>query len=140
MGVAENKATMRRLYDEAFNGGQVDVLAELVAGDLVDHTVGADPVDGPRHLGGLITATRAAFPDFRVTTLAMVGEHDLVTNRHVVDATHEGEFRGLAATGRRVRFDGISIMRFDDKARVVEHWSCVDYLSLLCQLGAVPPS
>lgn len=60
-------------------------------------------------------------------------------NRHSVVATHRGPFRGIPPTGRQARFDGISVMRFSADARVVEHWSCVDYLALLSQLGVVPP-
>jgi hypothetical protein len=52
--------------------------------------------------------------------------------------THEVQFAGLAPTGKQATFELIDINRFDASGKVVEHWSLVDMLGLLQQLGAVP--
>jgi predicted ester cyclase len=52
-------------------------------------------------------------------------------------STHQGLFLGVVATGRRVRGDGIVIIRLAD-AEIVEEWEMSNLLGLLQQLGAVP--
>jgi predicted ester cyclase len=51
--------------------------------------------------------------------------------------THEGDFLGIAPTGKRVSFSGIVILRVVD-GKIVERWAQLDNLSLLQQLGAIP--
>ncbi|WP_368077056.1 ester cyclase [Rhodococcus sp. W8901] len=51
-------------------------------------------------------------------------------------ATHTGEFLGIPATGRRIEFDEVLIMRVS-AGRITEVWALADELSLLEQLGAV---
>jgi predicted ester cyclase len=56
--------------------------------------------------------------------------------RFEMRGTHEGEFMGIAPTGRTVSFDGIAIDVMRDGVRV-EGWAEIDRLGLLRQLGAV---
>ena len=53
-------------------------------------------------------------------------EGNRVTSRFVVSGTNRG---------RRVRFNGITISRFED-GRIIEDWSVTDTLGMLRQLGA----
>jgi predicted ester cyclase len=46
---------------------------------------------------------------------------------------------GIAPTGKRVSIGLIDILRLE-RGKVVEHWSVVDNLGMLQQLGVVPPS
>jgi predicted ester cyclase len=80
---------------------------------------------------------RAAFPDFRATILDEVCGGDEVITSKVFHGTHRGEFHGLEPTGREVEIAVIDIVRVADR-RIVEHWTCVDRLGLLAQLGALP--
>jgi predicted ester cyclase len=51
--------------------------------------------------------------------------------------THQGEFMGIAPTGKPVSFSAIDVVRIAD-GKIVERWSQADNLALLQQLGAVP--
>lgn len=79
----------------------------------------------------------AAFPDVQFTIDAILMEGDRVAVRYHLDMTHRGEFQGIPPTGKRVRLNGISILRFADD-KVVERWNEGDFLGLLQQLGAIP--
>jgi len=47
-------------------------------------------------------------------------------------------FMGVLASGEEVAFEVVDINRFGADRKYVEHWSVVDLLTLLKQLGAVP--
>jgi predicted ester cyclase len=84
----------------------------------------------------LVASRRLAFPDIRVTVEDQVAEGDKVSTRRTWEATHQGSYRGLAATGKRVKWTQISIVRFVDR-RVVEDWAVADELSILQQVGGL---
>jgi steroid delta-isomerase-like uncharacterized protein len=132
-----NKAAARAEF-EIWNTGELDLLDELVAPDVVHH----DPYD-PRARDGLeglkesIAANRRAFPDLRITIEDQVAEGDKVVTRWTTSMTHAGDLGGSAATGRRVTIAGITIERFED-GKVVEAWRSMDTLGLLRGIGALP--
>ena len=55
----------------------------------------------------------------------------------VVTETHQGEFMGLAPTGKSVEYNEIFIVRFAD-GRIAEIWGVVDVFTQLRQLGVIP--
>lgn len=81
-----------------------------------------------------MAARRAAFPDIYVTVEDQVAEGDKVSTRRTWEATHRGSYRGIAATGKRVKWSQISIVRLAD-GKIAEDWAVADELSILQQLG-----
>ena len=51
--------------------------------------------------------------------------------------THQGDFMGVPATGKRVSARGMQIGRFED-GKMVERWGSSDELGILKQLGVEP--
>jgi steroid delta-isomerase-like uncharacterized protein len=132
----KNKAVVRRLIEEVLNGGQTDLMAELVAADHIGH----DPLGdhyGPEGLRIAVAEYRAAFPDLRVTVEDLLTERDKIVHRFTLRGTHIGPFMGIPPTGRLVTVAGIAIDRFTD-GKVAESWVSLDALNLLRQLGALP--
>ena len=134
-----NRAVVDRLTEEVFNQGNVDVIDELVAEDFVEH----DPMPGvgPDREGfkQFISTLRSAFPDLRTEVADQIAEGDRVVERWRSTATHQGEFIGVPATGKRVTIEGMDISRIE-AGKIVEHWTKVDILGLMEQLGAIPAS
>ena len=134
-----NRAVVDRLTEEVFNQGNVDVIDELVAEDFVEH----DPMPGvePDREGfkQFISTLRSAFPDLRTEVEDQIAEGDRVVERWRSTATHQGEFMGVPATGKRVTIEGMDISRIE-AGKIVEHWTKVDILGLMEQLGAIPAS
>jgi predicted ester cyclase len=122
--VAEaNKEVVRRLVDEVFNGGHLEVIDELYAPDLA----GAAK--------RWIAPFRASFPDVHMEIVELIAEGDKVVGRFTCAATHLGAWLGQAPTGRRFqRVAEVWILRFRD-GRIVHVWSLEDTLSRLRQLG-----
>ena len=137
MSAAENKAIVQRFLDEAWNHKNPDIAYELLAPDYTYH--GSGQAAGPGGARQLITLFAEAFPDATSTIDNIVAEDDQVAVRWTTHATHQGDFGGLPATGRRVVMTGMEFFRLVD-GRVVERWSNSDTLGLLQQLGVVSPA
>jgi steroid delta-isomerase-like uncharacterized protein len=138
MSIEENKALMRRFYEE-ISKGNLTVVDELIADNLVDHSPFAPgQVPGRQGTLELFTMIRTAFPDLRITAEDMVAEGDKVVCRGTFSGTHKGEFMGIAPTGKQISVGVIEIMRIVG-GKMVEHWNVVDNLGMMQQLGVVPP-
>jgi len=137
MSTEQNKALMRRFYEE-ISKGNLAALDELVAADLVDHSPFV-PGQAPGRQGTLelFTMIRAAFPDLHVTVEDMVAEGDKVAVRGTMSGTHKGEFTGIAPTGKQITVGTIEILRIVG-GKMVEHWNVIDSLGMMQQLGVVP--
>lgn len=135
----DNKTIARRLYDDVLNRGDLAAADELIAPDAVDHEAGPDGPPALETMKGFVTALRTGFPDLRVAVEDVIAEGDLVACRTTMTGTHTGGFMGMPSTGRAVSVPGVDFMRFRD-GKVVEHWGITDQLSLLQQLGLMPPA
>jgi steroid delta-isomerase-like uncharacterized protein len=135
---AINDAANRRLADEVWSQGNLDLCEELVAPDWVLHQPSApDPGRGPAGYRAWVAANRAAFPDFRLVAEEQFCLGDRVATRWTMRGTHLGALRGVAPTGRALEWTGITIKRFAG-GKVAETWVCSDTLAVLQQLGAAP--
>jgi steroid delta-isomerase-like uncharacterized protein len=134
MGTEANKASGRRFVDEVINRGNFAVLDELTGANFVDHS--PSPGVAPTAEGGkaFFTMLRAAFPDLHATIEDQVAEGDRVVQRVTTHGTMRGDFQGMPASGKEATWSGIHITRYAD-GKVVEHWSVVDQLGMLAQLG-----
>jgi predicted ester cyclase len=138
MSTDRNKDVVRRLFEEAFNRGNLDVIDELIDPELVYHL----PDDDIRGLEGarqLVIALRATFPDFHVSAKDVLAEEDKVVIRFTDSGTYEGNEFGAAATGKRVAWTGVDIFRIAD-GKIIEGWGVSDSLGLMRQLGVLPPA
>ena len=138
MSAEENKALTRRINEEVWTNGNLDVIEEVIADSYVHTVVGApEPMRGQEGFGQLVTMYRNAFPDFNVTTEEQFADGDVVVTRWTATGTQQGELMGMPATGKRATAPGIAIDRFAD-GKLVEAWVIFDQLGFLQQLGAVP--
>jgi steroid delta-isomerase-like uncharacterized protein len=134
----ENKALARRVIEEMFNEGNLDVADEILAPDYVDHDPSSpQEIRGPEGLKAFVGMARSAFPDTHIRIEEQVAEGDLVATRYVVSGTQEGEMEGIPPTGNRVEFSGISIDRFSG-GKLAETWDNYDALGMMQQLGVIP--
>jgi steroid delta-isomerase-like uncharacterized protein len=139
MSREENKAVLRRYFEEVWNEGHLELLDELVAPSYENHDPAVPGLPrGPQGLRPIIAAFRAAFPDLQVTIEDQIAEDDKVVTRYTMRGTHQGEFMGRPPTGKPMAVSGIQIERVVH-GQIVEHWRKSDDLGMLQQLGALPP-
>lgn len=130
-----NIATMRRIYDDIFGAGRLELIDELFAPDMINHTAPEPHRHGTAPLRALVSMLRSAFPDGRTDFEDFAATGDVVVGRNWYSGTHLGPFLGNEPTGRTFRFRQMHWMRFGPDGRVVEHWGLRDDVTHLQQLG-----
>lgn len=135
------ETVVRRLIEEGFNRGSLDVVDELIAPDMVEHQdFGPGHAPGPEGVKAVIASLRRAFPDFHLAIDDVAIRDDLVWLRMTGTGTNNGSYMGHEATGRVMRTPVFDVLRVDG-ARIVEHWGVPDRLGALFQLGlGAPPA
>ena len=130
MSAAENKAVVRRYFEEFHNGRKHDIIEEIIAPDLVEPTRQATDM--------ILTA----FPDYRLTIEDQIAEDDKVATVWTGSGTHQGEWAspagGVAPTGRQATWTGTTTLRLSEGKISDVIASSWDHLGILQQLGAAP--
>ena len=131
-----NKEAARRIYEEALNKRDLELLDQLVAPDYIEH----DPLPGQgTGLEGVKDRYRmiieALDPTFTIED--MIAEGDKVVVRWTNSGTNVGDFLGIPATGRSFSIAGIDVYRLAG-GKLAEHWHVVDMFAQMQQLGLLP--
>jgi steroid delta-isomerase-like uncharacterized protein len=129
---------IRRMVENAFNQGALAMVDELLAPDGVSHTPSWGMPNTREGLKQLITLFRSAFPDLQCIVEDEISEGDSVAAHWTMRGTHTGLFLGNRPTSRSIVVQGM-IFAHIESGRIVEHWTLLDQMSLLQQLGIVPP-
>ncbi len=141
MSTQENKTIVRRMTEEVLCGGNLDLMDELVSPDFINHnllaTGEASQGVGINSYRQEAIGFRSVFPDIAVTIIHLLADGDKVISHVQMRGTHKGEFMGIPATGKRVEWSAISIVRLAN-GKIAERWNIADRYGLLQQLGAIP--
>ena len=137
MSAEENKALVRRYVEEFVDRSNFDFSDEMFAPNFVRYDAGPDQVSRVEDLKHFFGMLHSGFPGFRSTIEELLCEGDKVTLRFTFRGTHQGEFMGIAPTGKEVTMSGIDILRIAD-GKIVEMWNQEDVLGMMRQLGAIP--
>lgn len=136
MSIEENKNIVRR-YQEIYNSNDLDALTDVVSDDLLTPRIMPGVGEGLEGGKKVHMTTLIGMPDWHTAIDDLIGEDDKVVARITMSGTHTGDFYGIPATGRRVEFTGIYIVRISN-GKIIEHWGEEDTVSLLTQLGVMP--
>lgn len=131
MTLEENKAVVRRLFEEMITEGKLDVAEEIFAPDFVWPQF---DLHGPEGAKQWVRNFRAAFPDVLDTVEEQIAEGDRVMSRLRIRGTNQGEVYGMSPTGRRVDFTAVGIDRLRE-GKIVERLAIYDPIDLMRQLG-----
>ena len=135
----ENKALLRRWFEEVWNQGRAEAIPELLAEDGIAHGLSEDasqPLRGPAGFLPFHAQFREAFPNIEVVVEDQIAEGDLVATRCSVRGKHTGDSLGFKATQAPVEFTGMVITRIKD-GKIVEAWNNFDFMKMYRQLGAI---
>jgi steroid delta-isomerase-like uncharacterized protein len=122
----QNKEIVRRYYDEVLNGRNLDAVGDYFADERM--------VEGVRR--GCFSYF-AAFPDLHVALDEFVAEDDRVFLRSTMTGTHDGEYKGIPATGRHVAAEAAEVFRIAD-GKFVGYWCMTNVAGLMRQLTEEP--
>jgi predicted ester cyclase len=138
MDTDRNKQTVRRVFEEGFTAGHLDVIDECLAPGAVDrHEFTDEEGDFRGHLKANIAMFRASFPDLRMSVQDLVAEGDKVAARVILTGTHTGApFLGVAASRNSVSVEQFHLVQCNDAGQGIVHWAAVGVDDLMRQLVA----
>jgi predicted ester cyclase len=132
----ENKAVVSRFVEEFWSQGKLAIADELMSAEALIVLPGRGEVS-KESFKAFAQSLRGAFPDWYSTPEELIAEGDRVAERWTGRGTHQGEFLGIAPTGRQVSVPGFVFYRLSG-GKIVEFRGLFDGLSMLHQLGAGP--
>jgi steroid delta-isomerase-like uncharacterized protein len=135
---AENKAIVRRLYEEVWNKRKLEVVKELISPShaLQGPTIFGSSM-GPEAYKRQVLRFLEGYPDLHWTIEDTIAEKDKVVACWTMSGTHEGDFMGVPATNKKVSVDGITIHHIVG-GKIMDSNINWDALGMMQQLGAVP--
>jgi predicted ester cyclase len=159
MSTEQNKAIVRRVIAELWNGGDPSQLFAEVFGPETLNASTEEHTQNALEMAQTARLYNTAFPDHRLDIDDLVAEGDKVAVRFTARGSHSGIVQGVAGaeaiagvrseddpyrrlllvppTGREVTFEGIAVFGFRD-GKVSSFWHLLDELELLRQVGVLP--
>jgi predicted ester cyclase len=135
MHAADLEDRTRRLIEVGMGQGDLSVLDELMAEDIVEHQRGNRAGrDGAKEVAATLHRWMS---DFSLTVEDVAVAGDTVWTRNKARGVNTGAVMGNPPSGAPVEVDVIDILRFED-GRAVEHWGIADQVGLMLQVGAMP--
>jgi steroid delta-isomerase-like uncharacterized protein len=138
MSTDRTDSLIRRLLENAFNQGTLTVVDELFAPNGIAHSVVWGMPRNRQGLKQMIALFRSAFPDLHCTVEDEISAGDRLAAHWTMRGTHTGAFLGNSPTNRSIVIQGISFARTENH-QIAEDWTLIDQMSILQQLGIVPP-
>ena len=132
---AANKELVRRFYKEVYVDWNMALVDEVVSPRFTSHDWPEGGATGPEAFRGYYSYLRSVVPDAHYDVDDLIAEGDRVAVRWRLLGTHQGEFQGIAPTGRAITLKGIAIYRVDD-GKLMERWVVSDLHGVLEQIGA----
>lgn len=133
-----NTVVARRLAEAVCSQGNRRTFDAILADNYGNHTMPVPCIPGTKEgFERVVVVTRQAFPDVHVRIRDMVAEGEFAVFRDPVQATSRGDFLGVPENGKRLEWTDIPVLRLA-RGHIVEHWTNVDQLGMLRQLGAIP--
>ncbi|MDK3256958.1 ester cyclase [Blastococcus capsensis] len=137
MSVEQNTSTQEQAA-ALLNSGDIDGFVDtLFAVDAVDHDPAPGQGAGREGYRTFFRTLTTAFPDAHLEPLVNVADDDKIAFAYTLTGTHQGEFQGVAPTGKRIEVRGLQIGRFEN-GQIVERWGSTDELGIMQQIGAAP--
>ena len=122
MDTQDEKAIVRRWFEEVFNEANLEVVDALFAPEHTMHHLGVSEGQiGLDYMKYLITMLRAVSPDLRVVIDDQTAEGDKVVTRWTASGTVQAEVKSADFAGEHIRMSGIDISRIAE-GKIVETW------------------
>jgi predicted ester cyclase len=120
--MASGKEILETYYERVFNGRELDAIGDYWADQKMREAV----------TRGCMSYFDA-FPDLHLAIDEMIAEDDRVFVRTTLTGTHDGEYKGIAPTGRNVATDCAEVFRLEN-GKIVGYWCLTNVAGLMRQL------
>jgi predicted ester cyclase len=131
---AANKELVRRFYKEVYVDWNMALVDEVASPRFTSHDWPEGGATGPEAFRDYYSGLLSVVPDAHYEVDDLIAEGDRVVVRWRLLGTHQGEFQGIAPTGRAITLKGIAIYRVD-VGKLMERWVVSDLHGVLEQIG-----
>jgi predicted ester cyclase len=121
-----NKDRVREYYEDVLNGRNLEAVGDYFVDGRVIEAVQR----------GCFSYFEA-FPDLHLSIDELVAEGDRVFCKSTMTGTHDGEYKGIPATGRHIASESAEVFRVVD-GRFVGYWCLSNVAGLMRQLTEEP--
>lgn len=132
----KNKETVRKLYEDCLNTGNLELLNQFISEDYVADIRGKK-IRGPSGFTETVREILHGFPDIRFTVEDLIAEGDMVVVKWTSQGTHTGSFMVFPASGKQVANHAVAIYQFRDN-KIIQSSVYPDRLGVLQQIGLIP--
>ena len=132
---AANKALVARFYSDVFVDWDRRLVDEILSPDFRSHDWPEDARTGPDGFWDFYNNVLSSFPNTRYVVDDLIAEGDRVVVHWRLLANQQGEFYGMAATGKPISLQGIAIYRVEND-QLMERWVVYDLYGLIQQVKA----
>jgi steroid delta-isomerase-like uncharacterized protein len=135
MNKERSEAVMRHYITEVVALGKLELLDDIAAEDMVDHTaVAAGWGTGRSGLEKHVRYFRQCVPDLQITLERVIASQDEVVGVWRVRGTHSAALFGVPATGKVIEWTNASIFRLRD-GKIVDYTGVWGALEAVLQMG-----
>ena len=134
----EVNAFVHRIFKDIANKGNLHLIDEMFTEHYVEHRPMGEVV-GREAFNEGTAQWRAAVPDTTFSVENVISEGAFAAWLVRVKGTHTGDALGFPATNKSFELVSPNMGRFRD-GRAAEHWSEQGMMSMLTQIGILPPS
>ncbi len=139
MSTEDNKAIIRRFYDEVINRRHLAVLDEMLAPDFEEcKAEGADHASTCENFNHILAVALPTFPECQQTIHDWHTEKDVVVTRWTLCGKQQGEYLGIPGVEQQFRATGSDTFRLVG-GKIREHRVELDTLHLGRQIAAIVP-
>jgi predicted ester cyclase len=135
----ELKPMIRKIFEEAYNKGNLEVLDELIAPNYLRHQPPMKKVEGVEAYKKFVADVRSAYTKFNIRLEEILVDGNKTVVRIMLTGKHTGKTPTLMAppTGKEISMVGCVVSTWEN-GKVVEEWVYNDYMGLTHQFGVVP--
>lgn len=123
--VEKNKAICKVFFDELFNNANLDAIDQFVDSGVKVHKTFPWQREGAKAFYDTVEVFKLGFPDLKIRFDDVLGDGDKVVAKFTVSGTHKETFLNIPATGKKVEYEEVNIVRFRDE-KIIEHWVVAD--------------
>jgi predicted ester cyclase len=131
----ENVEVFRRVIEQGFNTGNLDMLDQCFPATYAEHQF--DLPSTLEEFKGSIRFLRDTFAPFSLTIEDMIADENKVWARMTGRGTDSKGLMGRPPTGKSFTITVIDVCRFEN-GKIVEHWGVPDRFHQMAQLGLLP--
>ena len=132
-----NRLAMQR-FQKCINTNDRALAEELIAAEAEFTTPVSDkPLYGGAGYLSVVELMRKSFSDIRWDIVDMAAEDDKVAVHWTCSGTHNGDFMGLAPTGKKFSFSVMNFYYFNDAGKIINDVAAQGLFGLLTALGLI---